>query len=110
MKTAILSLIVAAGVSSVASATAIQCRVMYPPGTPVPKSHNFCIKDGESNHVRFKKEIDIDSIRVLKTDGALECSELESDVGLFMFDKVNSSLVVGPKLSTGCYLILWNEA
>ena len=110
MKNAIIALLMTAGASSVGNATAIQCRVAYPPNTPVPKSHNFCIKDGESNHVRFKKDIDIDSIRVLKTDGALECSELESDIGLFMFDKVNSSLVIGPNLSTGCYLILWNEA
>lgn len=107
---AILSLLILAGYSSASFAIAIQCRVAYPPGTPIPKTHNICIKDGESDRVKFNKEIDIDSIRVLKTDGALECSELESDVGKFMFDKKNSSLIMGPTLPSGCYLILWNEA
>ncbi len=109
MLKAILSLLIFT-VSQASFAIAIQCRVAYPAGTPIPKTHNICIKDGESSSVRFDKKIDIDSIRVLKTDGALECSEFDSDIGKFMFDKNASSLIMGPTLPTGCYLILWNEA
>jgi len=95
--------------NSADAALAIQCRVAHPPNTPVPKTYNFCLSSGESERLKFAKGTDIDSIRVLKTDGRLECSELQSDLGIFVFDKSSSSLLMGPTLETGCYLVLWNE-
>lgn len=91
------------------ASVAVQCKVAFPANTPVPKTYNFCLNSGESDRLTFSKKPDIDSIRLIRTD-FLACMELESDTGLFMFDKKSSSLVVGPTLPTGCYLVLWNEA
>lgn len=103
-----LILSLAAVMMTSAGHAALSCRVLYPPNTPVPKTYNVCLTNGESDRLHFETKPDVDSIRVIRADD--KCLELESNVGAFMFDTRDSSLLMGPKLPTGCYLVLWNEA